>query len=106
MKRQNGKKKTTKGIVTVDLKAQNEAIVKQLDDEMSSLDGLREYVNKGADALAARLLGGQNLYTDNMVEILRKRLTIAWEQSRVLMEYRKELESFKGVMVRQQMMQR
>lgn len=100
------KAKKDNAVVSVDLKAQNAAIVKQLDEEMASLDGLREFVNKGADALAARLLGGQNLYTDNMVEILRKRLTIAWEQSRVLMEYRNELENFKGVMVRQQMMQR
>ena len=100
------KAKKDNAVVAVDLKAQNAAIVKQLDEEMASLDGLREFVNKGADALAARLLGGQNLYTDNMVEILRKRLTIAWEQSRVLMEYRNELENFKGVMVRQQMMQR
>lgn len=97
------KAKKDNAVVAVDLKAQNAAIVKQLDEEMASLDGLREFVNKGADALAARLLGGQNLYTDNMVEILRKRLTIAWEQSRVLMEYRNELENFKGVMVRQQM---
>ena len=100
------KAKKENEVVTIDIKAQNAAIVKQLDEEMASLDGLREFVNKGADALAARLLGGQNLYTDNMVEILRKRLTIAWEQSRVLMEYRNELENFKGVMVRQQMMQR
>lgn len=97
------KAKKENEVVTIDIKAQNAAIVKQLDEEMASLDGLREFVNKGADALAARLLGGQNLYTDNMVEILRKRLTIAWEQSRVLMEYRNELENFKGVMVRQQM---
>lgn len=96
-----GKKTDGDGIVTVDIKAQNEAIVKQLDEEMKSLNGMREFVNKGADALAARLLGGQNLYTDNMVEILRKRLTIAWEQSRVMMEYLRELENFKGVMVRQ-----
>lgn len=78
-----------------------EGMAKQLGDEIESVKGLREYVNKGADALAMRLLGGQNLYTDRMVEILRKRLTCAWEYSRVLGEYEGELELAKGMMERQ-----
>lgn len=76
-----------------DIRRENEKMVNQLEEELKSVQGLREFVNKGADALAQRLLTGQNLYTDNMVELLRKRLTIAWEQSRVLGEYEKEIEA-------------
>ena len=78
-----------------------EGIVSQLDEEIKSVTGMREFVNKGADALAMRLMGGQNLYTDNMVECLRKRLTSAWEHSRVLGEYLNELENVKAMMQRQ-----
>lgn len=78
-----------------------EGIVKQLEEELQSVVGLREFVNKGANALAARLLGGQSLYTDNMVEILRKRLTVAWEQSRVLGEYMTELQNAREMFTRQ-----
>lgn len=78
-----------------------EGIVKQLSEELESVSGMREFVNKGADALAMRLLGGQNLYTDEMVELLRKRLTGAWEHSRVLGEYEAALEAAKGLFERQ-----
>lgn len=77
-----------------------EGIVKQLEEEIESVKGMREFVNNGANALAARLLGGQNLYTDKMVELLRERLTGAWAHSRVLGEYLEELESVKGMMSR------
>lgn len=78
-----------------------EGISKQLDEEIKSVTGMREFVNKGADALTARLLGGVDLYTDNMVECMRKRLTSAWEHSRILGEYLDELENVKSMMTRQ-----
>lgn len=78
-----------------------EGVVKQLGEELENVKGLREFVNKGADALAMRLLGGQNLYTDEMVELLRKRLTCAWEHSRVLGEYEAVLGAAKGLFERQ-----
>lgn len=81
--------------------AAKEEIVKQLDDEIKSVTGMREFVNKGADAITVRLVGGQNLYTDNMVECMRKRLTSAWEHSRVLGEYLNELEDVKAMIARQ-----
>ena len=81
--------------------AATKGIVKQLGEELGSVRGMREFVNKGADALAMRLLGGQNLYTDEMVELLRKRLTGAWEHSRVLGEYEGALEAAKGLFERQ-----
>lgn len=80
---------------------EKEGIAKQLDEEIKSVTGMREFVNKGADALTARLLGGVDLYTDNMVESMRKRLTSAWEHSRILGEYLAELENVKSMMTRQ-----